>query len=208
MATNIGIKSGDKRERELSISGKLYFPEIFKGMWFTFTQMFRPSVTLEYPEHKPQLGPEFRGRPVLVTENGKERCVACGLCARACPPFAISMQAAELTDDQKERYPEKFEIDMLRCIYCGLCEEVCPEEAIVMSPEYDLNFSDRKDAIFDKQKLMVDEEALRPRLDFLEQRRNANFGEEIFHHDKRNNIHTLRNRDEVMKDGIPSGGHH
>ena len=76
--------------------------------------MFKPTVTLQYPEEKPELGPEFRGRPVLVAEDGKERCVACGLCARACPPLAISMQAAEVEDDQKERFPERFEIDMLR----------------------------------------------------------------------------------------------
>ena len=133
MANPRGIKKGNDSERNLSLGGKLYIPEIFKGMWYSFKHIFRPTVTVKYPEKKIELGPEFRGRPVLVAENGKERCVACGLCARACPPFAISMQAAEMEDD-KERYPEKFEIDMLRCIFCGFCEEVCPEEAIVMSP--------------------------------------------------------------------------
>ncbi|TAE58929.1 MAG: NADH-quinone oxidoreductase subunit I [Bacteroidetes bacterium] len=202
-----GIIKGNKAERELNFSGKLYLPEIFKGMWFTFSQMFRKSVTLEYPEVKPVMGPEFRGRPVLVAEEGKERCVACGLCARACPPLAISMQAAEITDDQKERYPERFEIDMLRCIYCGFCEEVCPEEAIVMSPEYDYNFQDRKDAIYGKDKLVVDKELLKPRLDFLEDRRNRNFGK-VYDFEESNNIHTLRNRDEVMKHAPHDEEHH
>lgn len=195
MSGKHGITKGNDQERELNFWGKLYFPEIFKGMWFSFKHMFKPTVTLSYPEEKPQLGPEFRGRPVLVAEDGKERCVACGLCARACPPLAISMQAAGLeSDDPKERYPERFEIDMLRCIFCGFCEEVCPEEAIVMSPEYDMNFQDREDAVFAKDRLVVDKQQLKPRLDFLEQRRNENFGE-VYSFPKDNNIHTLRNRE-------------
>lgn len=194
MAVEQGIVKGNKEERELTFLGKLYLPEIFKGMWFSFRHIFRKKVTLSYPEEKVELGPEFRGRPVLVAENGTERCVACGLCARACPPLAISMQAAE-TDDQKERYPEKFEIDMLRCIYCGFCEEVCPEEAIVMSPEYDYNFLSREEAIKEKADLLMDKDSLKDRLDFLARKRNQNFGT-VYQFDKSNNYHTLRNRDE------------
>lgn len=194
MAGKHGISKGDKKERELSFMGKLYFPEVFKGMWFSFKHIFKPTVTIEYPEQKPELGSEFRGRPVLVVEDGKERCVACGLCARACPPLAISMQAAEMDDDQKERFPETFEIDMLRCIYCGFCEEVCPEEAIVMSPDYDFNFQSREDAIHGKDRLLIPKEQLQPRLDFLEERRNKNYGE-VYNFEKKNNIHTLRNRE-------------
>ncbi len=188
----MGISTGNKDERKLNFWHKLYFPEIFKGMAFTFKHMFRPQVTLQYPEEKPVLGAEFRGRPVLVEEKGQERCVACGLCARACPPLAISMQGAE-TNDDKERYPSVFEIDMLRCIYCGMCEEVCPEEAIVMSEEYDLNFANRQEAIYGKDKLLVDKDVLKPRLDWLAKNRNPNFGE-IYDHKTDNNIHSVRDR--------------
>jgi NADH-quinone oxidoreductase subunit I len=195
MSKKQGIIKGSKKERQLDFWGKLYFPEVFKGMWFSFKHIFKPTVTVQYPEEKPDLGPEFRGRPVLVEENGKERCVACGLCARACPPLAISMQAAEMADDQKERYPETFEIDMLRCIFCGYCEEVCPEEAIVMSPDYEINFDSREDAVYGKDRLVIDKDQLKPRLDFLEARRNQNFGE-VYNFEEKNNIHTLRNREE------------
>lgn len=207
MENKKGIIKGDPAERNLSLGGKLYFPEILKGLWYSFKHIFKPTVTIQYPEKQIELGPEFRGRPVLVAENGVERCVACGLCARACPPFAISMQADE-TEDRKERYPKTFEIDMLRCIYCGFCEEVCPEEAIVMSPEYDMNFSNRENAIFDKERLMEDKEKLKPRLDWLAKKRNPNFGE-VYEFDKENNIHTLRNRDSVFGDqkSLPSQTH-
>ncbi len=196
MENKKGIIKGDPSERKLTLSGKLYFPEILKGLWYSFKHIFKPTVTIGYPEKEIKLGEEFRGRPVLVAENGVERCVACGLCARACPPLAISMQAAE-TPDRKERYPERFEIDMLRCIYCGFCEEVCPEEAIVMSPEYDMNFPTRENAVFGKDRLVQDKEKLKPRLDWLARKRNPNFGE-TYDFEKENNIHTLRNRDSVF----------
>ena len=188
----MGIIKGNKEERRLSLGGKLYFPEIFKGMWFSFKHMFRPTVTIQYPEEKPVLGAEFRGRPVLVEDKGQERCVACGLCARACPPLAISMQAGETTD-RKERFPVTFEIDMLRCIYCGYCEDVCPEEAIVMSSDYELNFRDRKDAIFNKERLLVKKDLLKGRLDFLARKRNPQFGKEV-NFDKHNNHHSVKDR--------------
>ncbi len=188
----MGIISARKDERKLNFIHRMYYPEIFKGMWFTFRHMFKKSVTVEYPEKKEIMVSEFRGRPVLVAEEGKERCVACGLCARACPPFAISMQAAE-TSDVKERYPAVFEIDMLRCIYCGFCEEVCPEEAIVMSKEYDFNFQHRADAIHGKDRLLVEATQLKDRLDFLRKKRNPNFGK-IFNFLSSNNRHSLRNR--------------
>ncbi len=146
---------------------KLYIPEILKGMKLTFGQMVKKKDTREYPEEKWVPPASYRGAPVLVQEeNGIERCVACGLCSRVCPALAIEVQAAETTDE-KERYPERFEINMLRCIFCGFCEEVCPEEAIVMSPTYEMVFTNYEDAILDKEKLLTPVEALRPRLEFL-----------------------------------------
>lgn len=156
-----------KREKDLNILEKLYIPEIVKGMALTLKSMFRPNVTMQYPEVKFEPPASYRGSPVLVQEkNGVERCVACGLCSRVCPALAIEVQAAE-TDQEKERYPEKFEINMLRCIFCGFCEEVCPEEAIVMSKDYELVFNNRNDAIFGKDKLLVPVENLKDRLEFL-----------------------------------------
>lgn len=159
--------SSKKRDKDLNLFEKLYIPEIAKGMALTLKNMFRPAVTMEYPEVKFDPPASYRGRPVLVQENnGQERCVACGLCSRVCPALAIEVQAAE-TEYEKERYPEKFEINMLRCIFCGFCEEVCPEEAIVMSKDYELVFSNRKDAIYGKDKLLVPVEDLKDRINFL-----------------------------------------
>ena len=156
-----------RRKKDLTFLEKIYIPEIAKGLALTFKNMLKPKFTMQYPEEKFIPPPSYRGRPVLVMEeNGLERCVACGLCSRVCPPLAIEVQAAE-TDREKERYPIKFEINMLRCIFCGLCEEVCPEEAIVMSKDYELVFKNRDEAIYGKDKLLVPVENLKDRLEFL-----------------------------------------
>ena len=158
------------RKKNLSLWQRTFLPAILRGLAITFREMFKPKFTRQYPEERWTPPDSFRGRPVLVEENGVERCVACGLCARVCPALAIDLQASE-TEHEKERYPVRFEINMLRCIFCGFCEEVCPEEAIVMSDEYELTFSNQEEAIFGKDRLLMSVDHLKPRLDFLRQHR-------------------------------------
>ncbi len=158
------------RKKDLTFWQRIYLPEILKGMRLTIAQIFRPKFTHNFPEERFKPPASFRGRPVLVEENGVERCVACGLCSRVCPALAIEVQASE-TSLEKERYPIKFEINMVRCIFCGFCEEVCPEEAIVMSQDYLLVFNNQEEAVFGKDKLLVPAEKLSDRLEFLRQHR-------------------------------------
>jgi NADH-quinone oxidoreductase subunit I len=155
------------RQKDLNFFEKTYIPQILGGLLLTFKSLFRPKFTRQYPEEKWTPPPSFRGRPVLVQrDDGVERCVACGLCSRVCPALAIEVQASE-TELEKERYPEKFEINMLRCIFCGFCEEVCPEEAIVMSDEYILTFHSQEEAIFGKDRLLMTKDRITKRLDYL-----------------------------------------
>ena len=189
-----GTNKNGTDERKLNFWEKLYLPEIFKGLGYTLRKMGKPTVTVQYPEESWTPPDGYRGRPVLVEDDGQPRCVACGLCARSCPPMAIAMQATE-TDDDRERAPEWFEIDMLRCIYCGFCEEVCPEEAIVMSKEFDLTFQDRDEAQFGMDRLLVPKEQLVDRLEYLAKERNEQFGQK-WDFQEENNIHMVRNRDE------------
>ena len=158
------------RRKDLTFLQKIYILEIAKGLLLTLKQVFRPKFTRQYPEERWNPPASFRGRPVLVEEDGVERCVACGLCARVCPALAIEVQASE-TELPKERYPVKFEINMLRCIFCGFCEEACPEEAIIMSDEYELVFRNTEDAIFGKEKLLMSTDRLKTRLEFLRRAR-------------------------------------
>ena len=179
-------------ERDLNFWERLYFPELFKGLGFSFNKMSDPTYTFEYPEEQWYPPDSYRGRPVLVEEDGRPRCVSCNLCARACPPLAINMQSKEV-DNVKEREPEMFEINMLRCIYCGFCEEVCPEEAIVMSKEYDLTFQSRDEAVFDLADLLQPKEQLQASLEYLDQNKNTQFGRQGDFR-KENNLHSVKDQ--------------
>ncbi|MDQ1238721.1 MAG: NADH-quinone oxidoreductase subunit, partial [Thermodesulfobacteriota bacterium] len=108
---------------------------------------------MQYPEEKWEVAPRWRGRHVLTKHaSGKIKCVACMLCATACPADCINIEAAAEPDNRK--YPEKYTIDLGRCIFCGYCVEVCPKEAIEMSSAYELSEYSREDLILDKERLL------------------------------------------------------
>ena len=100
------LNTARSNERELNFWERLYLPEVFKGLGYSFRKMVKePMYTFQYPEEQWYPPDSYRGRPVLVEEEGKARCVSCNLCARACPPMAISMQSREI-EGPKEREPE------------------------------------------------------------------------------------------------------
>jgi NADH-quinone oxidoreductase subunit I len=134
--------------------------EIIKGLAVTIKHVFRPTVTVQYPEQKREMPPRARWRHVLLRhEDGLERCIGCSLCAANCPAKCIYVQAAENREGARyspgERYAEIYEINMIRCIFCGYCQDACPVEAIVLRSIYDISDYNREDFIYGKDRLVV-----------------------------------------------------
>jgi len=125
-----------------------------RSLFYIFLHLFRRKETIQYPEEKPYLAPRFRGRIVLSRDpDGKERCVACYLCAVACPVDCIALEKTE--DETGRWYPAFFRINFSRCIYCGLCEEACPTYAIQLTPDFEMGEYERANMVYEKEDLLI-----------------------------------------------------
>ncbi len=107
--------------------------------------------------------PRAHGRHVLNRyEDGMEKCIGCELCAGVCPAQCIYVRGAENSpEDPKspgERFGFIYEINYLRCIHCDLCVEACPTEAITETKLFEFSFTNRADAIYTKDELLVDDD--------------------------------------------------
>jgi len=145
------------REPELGLAGRSYLLLFLQGLTTTLRHLFRKKKTVQSPEQR-HVVPDpllYRGVHRLNRdEQGRVKCVACFLCATACPAHCIDIVAAESPWADREKYPQSFSIDELRCIFCGMCEEACPVDAIELTSLYDLTGKSREEMIFDKIKLL------------------------------------------------------
>jgi len=159
------------KSEPISRTEALFAVEVFKGLGTTLKHLVgavsgaESFKTMQYPEERREhqhvedgglFRDYFRGVHRLNRdEDGRVRCVACFMCATACPANCIHIEGEEAPWDDREKYPRKFDIDELRCIYCGMCEEACPVDAIELTPVYDIVGLTRQEMIFDKEKLLA-----------------------------------------------------
>jgi NADH-quinone oxidoreductase subunit I len=137
---------------------------IAKGMSITLREMVQPTEVENYPDGKGPLRgavfqDRFRGAHVLQRdENGLEKCVACFLCAAACPSNCIYIEAAENTEEARisssERYAKVYNIDYNRCIFCGYCVEACPTDAITHGHGFELATLNATNLIMRKEDML------------------------------------------------------
>ncbi|HZY03658.1 MAG TPA: NADH-quinone oxidoreductase subunit I, partial [Anaeromyxobacteraceae bacterium] len=141
------------QDKPVTFRERIYLPEVLRGIALVARHFVRnafwsrdpnPEVlerdrsvntvtTVQYPEERTPYPPGYRGLHRLVPrEDGRPRCVACYMCATACPAQCIYIEAAEVPGDPIEKFPSKFVIDELRCVVCGFCVEACPKDAIRM----------------------------------------------------------------------------
>ena len=147
------------KRKPLSFWERLYLPALFGGFKVTWRHFWSKKVTMQYPEQKWTVPPNYRGAPYLVKDQeGRTKCVSCQLCEFVCPPKAIRITPPGQTGSAEvgnvEKAPREFEINMLRCIFCGFCQEVCPEEAIFLMNDYSLTGLTRQEMVYNKEKLL------------------------------------------------------
>ncbi len=163
---------------EMTLAEKLYVPEIIRGLmltagvffknmaqWFVWLSYWirgkgkdapKGGVTVFYPEEsRDDYSPINRGKHILtMRESGDPQCVACYMCATACPAFCIHIVAGEHADPNIEKYPVSFDIEIDKCVFCGYCEEACPVDAIRLTPEPRMADYQRERMLYDKTYLL------------------------------------------------------
>ena len=152
------VNVADRAAKESSFAKDLLGPLV--GMGLTLTRLKdnltgKVDATIRYPEERRSYSDRYRGTHILTSrEDGTPRCVACYMCATACPADCIYIEPKEVDDPLIEKAPARFEIDMLRCVFCGFCVDACPEEAIIMSRQTEICAFTREETIWGIERLM------------------------------------------------------
>ncbi len=134
---------------------KVFLLDLIEGLRVTFRhQPTKNVVTEQYPLERPKIAERYRGAPRLNKdpETGETLCLACNLCALACPEHLIVVESAR---NEKTRRKEltTFTFDTSRCMFCGLCEDACPGDALELTQDFELASYSREGAVWDRQML-------------------------------------------------------
>jgi NADH-quinone oxidoreductase subunit I len=140
---------------------KLLLVDLVAGLRVTFSQQKPSDITTEqYPTERPEVAERYRGAPRLNNnpDTGETLCIACDLCAVACPEKLI-LVGSERDPQTKHKVLTTFTYDLSRCMFCGLCEDACPVDALELTQDFEMASFSRQGAIWDRQML---EEGPRP----------------------------------------------
>jgi NADH-quinone oxidoreductase subunit I len=133
----------------------IFLVDLFQGLAVTFRNQ-KPSLvcTEQYPKERPAIAERYRGAPRLNVHPDTDQtlCIACNLCALACPEQLIVV-GAERNKETRRKELTTFTYDTSRCMFCGLCEDACPVDALELTQDFELASYTREGAIWDRQML-------------------------------------------------------
>jgi NADH-quinone oxidoreductase subunit I len=140
-----------------------YFKAIVVGLWNLIlglsvtTKYFltMKTNTQQYPEEKLPLPARSRSMIKLIYDGEKDQfnCVACMMCAKACPNSCIKLEGVR--DSGGKRRMTTFKLDFSTCIFCGYCVEACGFDALTfVSEEYE-------NSVYRRGSLLQDEQAMK-----------------------------------------------
>ncbi|MCR5451034.1 MAG: 4Fe-4S dicluster domain-containing protein [Lachnospiraceae bacterium] len=115
-----------------------YAPEALKNL-------FRPPVTTSYPFKPFEPADRTRGR----IEIEIDQCIGCGMCVRACPSSALTV----------DKNAGKWTINRFDCIACGFCVEKCPKKCLSMQQFYQEPGPEKNEVTYTKSPEVLAEEA-------------------------------------------------
>ena len=150
---------------------RFFMFELLQGMWLTLKYNVgaltdKDSVagtgiyTEQYPKVRPIVAPRFHGAPRLNMdpETYESLCIACNLCALACPEDCIDVIPRDIEmmvggKPRKKKVLDEFIFDTSRCMFCALCQEACPTACLELTQEFELATYSRAGFVWNREML-------------------------------------------------------
>src|SRR5688500_5549921 len=158
---------------------RFFMVDLLKGLQLTLKYNLgaltdRDSVagkgiyTEQYPKVRPDVAPRFHGAPRLNMdpETHDTLCIACNLCAIACPEDCIDVipmyvEIIVACKPRKKKVLDEFIFASSRCMFCALCQEACPTSCLELTQDFELATYSRAGFVWNREMLEQDRKSTR-----------------------------------------------
>jgi NADH-quinone oxidoreductase subunit I len=85
-------------------------------------------------------------------------CIACNLCAIACPEDCIDVIPMDVEivvagKPRRKKVLDEFIFDTSRCMFCALCQEACPTSCLELTQDFELATYSRAGFVWNREML-------------------------------------------------------